>query len=529
MPESTSPFALACQGPIFDDRPLMRFLLRVGLTAVLVGSSVGCAVKDPLYCQTSADCQDLARPVCDVHGDFASSNHIADTCIPRPDNCPVEVCGCTPGAFLGCAAAVAQSCGPDGMSMATTSCDSGCSTAASGCECMPGDSVCAAGAVATCGANGVPSAPAACTLGCSAGGKRCTDVSATNGLNQALDASVARQDVVMSDGATFDTSTGSVVDGDGSARALPSLLVVQSGGLPIRAFVVKSMVLGNSTIRGTNGFAIVADGEIKVVGRVSVRAASLAPAAGASQVSGCIGTDAQAGTSQFGEYWFGAGGGGGALAGGAGGEAHVSGTGLPGGSATGTADIQPLAGGCRGGNLLHPDGSVATHGGAGGGAMQLVSRVSIQVVRDGTDIGILDVGALGGDGDAAGGGSGGAILLEAPVVVVDGGGVGLFANGGGGGGGACGLRGGDGLVTGQAATGATCGANTAGGDGGTGTSGATHGANGTCTSFCSLEDHLGGGGGAVGRVRINTLTGTFAATGGAAISASSSVGSLGTR
>jgi len=253
-------------------------------------------------------------------------------------------------------------------------------------------------------------------------------------------------------------------------------------------------------------------------------------APGASQVTGCVGTDVTAGLSaQTGEYWLGAGGGGGALAGGAGGEAHASGTGLAGGSAVGMADIVPLAGGCRGGTLLHNDGSIASRGGAGGGALQFVSRQAIRVVRDGTDIGILDVGGLGGGGNAAGGGSGGALLLEAPIVVVDGAGVGLFANGGAGAGGACGVKGNDAIVGAQPAVGVACGANTAGGDGGTGSTGPTAGANGTCGSICSIGYKLGGGGGAVGRVRVNTQSGAFAVSSGAAISASWSVGQIGTR
>ncbi|MCE9572251.1 MAG: hypothetical protein K8W52_03765 [Deltaproteobacteria bacterium] len=509
---------------------LVNVVDKLALLGSVLVACASCSVKDPLYCQSSADCDDPARPICDVKGEFASSDYIANTCIPRPDDCPPQVCGCSPGAFLNCTTAGAERCGADGMSAETQVCTDGCSTTAGGCLCAAGASVCADGAVSTCDASGVFGAPVACTLGCATDGARCVDIDASNGVNQALDAQVDRMDIVLSDGARFDTSSGAVVDGDGSAKAVSSVVVVQGSGPPIRAFVVRSIVLSNTTVTGANGFAIVADGEIKVIGQVSVRGTATAAAPGASQVTGCVGTGVTAGlSSQIGEYWQGAGGGGGALAGGAGGEAHASGIGPAGGSAVGMAEVVPLAGGCRGGNLLHNDGSVASRGGAGGGALQFVSRQAIRIVRDGTDIGILDVGGLGGGGNAAGGGSGGALLLEAPIVIVDGAGVGLFANGGAGAGGSCGVKGNDAIVGTQPAIGVACGANTAGGDGGTGGMAATAGANGTCGSFCNIGYKLGGGGGAVGRVRINTQTGTFAATNGGAISGSSSVGPIGTR
>jgi len=52
------------------------------IAAVLI--VVGCRVKDPLYCATNADCNDVAgRPYCDLTGQY-DENHIRNTCVPDP-------------------------------------------------------------------------------------------------------------------------------------------------------------------------------------------------------------------------------------------------------------------------------------------------------------------------------------------------------------------------------------------------------------------------------------------------------------
>lgn len=90
-----------------------------------------------------------------------------------------------------------------------------------------------------------------------------------------------------------------------------------------------------------------------------------------------------------------------------------------GGEAYGDATLVPLLGGSAGGSAEYGKG------GGGGGAIQIVAGTSIQINGNG----VIHVGGGGGD-NGGGGGSGGSILLEAPAVSVFGT---LAANGGGGG------------------------------------------------------------------------------------------------
>ncbi|MCE9572250.1 MAG: hypothetical protein K8W52_03760 [Deltaproteobacteria bacterium] len=505
--------------------------MQVVAAIALAISIPACSTKDPLYCQSSADCEDPALPICDVHGDFAESNHIANTCIARPDNCPVETCGCAPGTFLGCALDEAQTCGADGMSTVTQACAQGCSSEAGGCRCTTGDSVCAADAVSTCNASGVFDAPVACPLRC-ADDTRCTDISASNGLNAALDAAADRQAVTLGDGAVFDTSTGVVIDGNAASVVIPSVLVPQPNGAPpIRAFLAKSMILGNARAKGANAFAIVADGVIELHGVLDAGAAGSDPGPGANTALACAGTATMLTYDQSaGEWGDGAGGAGHSTAGGSGGPGAATGTGPAGGAAAGVPQAEPLVGGCEGGDVVFHTGAVGYNGGHGGGAVQLVSRVAIRLTRTGASAGAIDVGGSGGSNTGAGGGAGGTVLVESPEVLSDGAGTGFFANGGGGGG--CGLEGADGTASVDAAAGRSCNCGASGGDGGTGLLAPEPGERRTPAvppMVCPFLYKQGGGGGAAGRVRINTQTGTFAATNGGAISAASSVGTIGTR
>jgi hypothetical protein len=165
-----------------------------------------------------------------------------------------------------------------------------------------------------------------------------------------------------------------------------------------------------------------------------------------------------------------------------------------GGTAYGTPELVPLVGGSSGGSTYK------TGVGHGGGAVQIVSNVEIVI----GDSGIINMGGgKGPNGDGAG--SGGAILLEAPTVAVRG--V-LAANGGGAGEDGYGTAN-DALASDQPALGVQT-----GGDGGAGAK-----PNGSPGNQAAATQKLAGGGGGVGRIRINTgCGGTLTVTSSAVIS-----------
>ena len=173
------------------------------------------------------------------------------------------------------------------------------------------------------------------------------------------------------------------------------------------------------------------------------------------------------------------------------------------GKAYGSATLIPLLGGSAGG-----PGDLAP--GAGGGAIELVAGVSIDVGATGA---ISAGGGGGGNGDTihgtSGGGSGGALLLEAPIVTVEGT---VAANGGGGGGGSSANA----PVSNATpnATAAPGGAQGTTGVGGAGSAGATvaGGAGGAGDSVGGANAPGAGGGGA-GWIRVNTKSGAASLTG----------------
>mgnify|MGYP001424555033 FL=1 len=193
----------------------------------------------------------------------------------------------------------------------------------------------------------------------------------------------------------------------------------------------------------------------------------------------------------------GAGGGGHGGRGGAGAISNAGGAsgGVGGAGDTDTALVKLIGG--SGGGATPGAGS---HGGAGGGAVQIVSQTSILVQHG------IAAGGCGGrstGNGAGGGGAGGAILLEAPTVTVAEGGF-LLAGGGGGAGGSVDGKGNDAASDHEVALvgrGGLCGSKRCGGDGAHLAS--TAGGNGTVDG-----QQVGAGGGGVGRIRINTLTGS---------------------
>ncbi|HLK40803.1 MAG TPA: hypothetical protein VKU41_28815 [Polyangiaceae bacterium] len=153
-----------------------------------------------------------------------------------------------------------------------------------------------------------------------------------------------------------------------------------------------------------------------------------------------------------------------------------------GGRSYGSATLVPLIGGSAGGN--HGD---YNDGGEGGGAIQISAGTSITL----GSVGVLNVPGYGG----ANTGGGGGILLEAPQVTIDG--I-VAANGGG-----AGL--GTPNSSGAGQTGQPSAQPAAGGAATEGVGGAGTMINGTAGTYAN--GHAGSGGGAAGRIRINTTSG----------------------
>jgi hypothetical protein len=220
---------------------------------------------------------------------------------------------------------------------------------------------------------------------------------------------------------------------------------------------------------------------------------------GGTSAGGC----APGGNGTQGQLDTGGAGGGMATAGGAGGTSGGAAGGEPAdlGQCVGET-LVPLAGGGGGGK------SQGAAGGGGGGGLQITAYGTLRVSAGAV---VTAVGA-GGQGTqiianngGGGGGAGGAILLEGATVDV-GNGVISVAGGGGGGGRVIAADGQPGRADGQPATGGV-------GDGvgmtdGRGGDGAIDGAGGAGTSNAAgTLDGTGGGGGGVGRIRVNSVRG----------------------
>ena len=185
------------------------------------------------------------------------------------------------------------------------------------------------------------------------------------------------------------------------------------------------------------------------------------------------------------------GGGGGGYCGVGGKGASTLGAPVAGGMSYGNAAIIPLIGGSSGG------AGELRNAGSGGGAVQLVAGTKFTLGANGT-IAVNGGGGVFGGGatqPGSGGGSGGSILIEAPTASILGT---LVANGGAGGAKA---EGQDGMIDG---TQAVSGPEAGGSKGGAGNASANPNG-GDATWFTG--DNAPGGGGAGGRIRINTTTG----------------------
>jgi hypothetical protein len=330
-----------------------------GTLAVAVLAAMGCPTKEQNRCTSDSDCKDVAYPFCDVNGEFSASGGTKNVCTIVPPDCPVERCGCSPGA-TSCAGDTLTTCDPGGTSQSMT----------------------------------------ACVLGCATDGTHCLSFAPTNGLGPALVAAASEPSVQLPSGSHIDTDTGQITDG-GSLPIQVSSLVVTQGTTSIRVFIAKSMTIGDVSVSGSSALALVASDAITVSGGLLVRGAGTSAGPGSQDSGACVGAGGD----------YGGGGGGNATAGGDG--ATTTANSIPAAGGAVQAGFEPLVGGCRGGAQTS-NGSTVANGGGGGGAVELVAGSSITIS------GMIDVGA-GGGLSAAGGGSGGNIVLEAPHVMFSGG------------------------------------------------------------------------------------------------------------
>jgi hypothetical protein len=468
---------------------------------------VGCTTKSnpAKYCETGT-CIDPAFPFCDVTGAVGGE---AGTCIAVT---------CTPGAFTECRGDNEVRCNATGNNMEVVQCERGCDGAADGCRlCNPGETACTNGKVATCDASGAVVSTTSCQLGCFETEPRCREINPSNALGKYLDM-VPNAPNLDYEQLRFDTRTGEVTDQIANVTVdVPNFLVqAPNQGAPIRVFVANTVKLTRANadalfdsfeITGP-ALAIVAHGEITIVGILEAHAS-----AGAVTLPACSGGAGLIKTTC--NYSSSASGGGGFGTNGAKGGDIVNFS-LLGGTAgivSGNEKLVPLRGGCASGGVNDTVGNKFA-GSGGGGAVQLVSRTRIFVD------GIVSVVGQGGSGDRyqpdgfmlTGGGSGGALLLEAPVVEL-GPNAQLLAQGGNGAD-ACGVSGVDCTMAGAGARVGVA---------------ATPGVDTSCDAATGKPMATGGGGGGLGRIRINTASGSYTKANSAVEAAVTTAGTIETR
>ncbi|HEY0477220.1 MAG TPA: hypothetical protein VGD37_06830 [Kofleriaceae bacterium] len=347
----------------------------------------------------------------------------------------------------------------------------------------------------SCNRDGTAEVSEICAVGCAASELRCNDINPSNNLAQYLDMAADELDVDLGSNATINTTDGTIV-ADGNPVPVRTVTMAQTSAPSVRVFVARSLTAVNVTITGSHALAIVSNGDLKIDGAFAASAQGSSSGAGGFNDGTCTGSNGEVSNGAV----SGAGGGGFGLGGGRGGSAfsdNGSATGGAAGSPTGNPTLIPLRGGCDSGAFINAKGS-------GGGAIQLVSRTRIAVS-----------GTVAANGSSrVGGGSGGGILLEAPVVEVSGG---VVANGGAGGGGCLlPLSGEDGRLDAMPASAGIGCAGSGGVDGGNGGSGNAAARNGASINRVGTgfnNAYAGYGGGGVGRIRVNTVSGGLHVTG----------------
>lgn len=356
----------------------------------------------------------------------------------------------------------------------------------------------------SCNAQGTGEVQQSCGLRCNATSLSCEDkVAPSNGYASQLDMATGQTAISVTANTTvnrgnFNASAGTITIGSQSTKATliagangaPDVLVISVGSLTVASGATLSLGYPDnpgSTPPNHRPIAIMSAGDVSIVGTIQMYPD------GVTASDSCNGVTTSAAGAD--NDYPGGGGGGYGTAGAQGGNIFTVANGGAGGPAGGTVTLMPLRGGCRGGSSA----AFASAPGDGGGAIQITSATRIDVG------GKIGTPALGGQ-VSGGGGAGGGILLEAPIVTLAGG---LYANGGAGG---CGDYIDDYTSAGKlemAPATRTC-SSTTGGNGGYGTTAPTQGS--TVTNSTGSQYGTGGGG-AVGRIRINTLDMTISGGG----------------
>lgn len=278
-----------------------------------------------------------------------------------------------------------------------------------------------------------------------------------------------------------------------------------SGGqtLPPSRVVSGMLLFRADTLTVNNGVTVTFEGSRPVIFAVTGNATlngNIIARSGAGSASCGNGGDGNDSGGGAGGPESGGGGGGFGTAGGLGGSASGHSGAM--GASNGTADLIPLRGGCRGGNVTPSN----TAGGAGGGAFQLTVAGALTVNNRIGAPGRGGIGAPANENGGGGGGSGGAVLLEANVLTLSAA-ARITANGGGGGEGSRGNggdTGDDGHTADAVVAAGGAGGSNAGGDGANGAAGGTNAGNGSAGT--ANTDGAGGGGGGHGRIRFNVKT-----------------------
>lgn len=452
---------------------------RLFLAAVFV--VVGCnTVPNPRSC-IDGTCTSEEFPFCDVNGTFGE----------EPGTCIAVTC--EPNTFAQCRADIAVTCNATGNDYDLLDCPLGC-VEGIGCRaCEPNQTVCASGMVQACGPEGeIVSSETCSVLGCFESEPRCRNIDVSNNLSQFMDMIANPTDLDL-DGVEIDTFEKTVRrDGMIVAGVNSFTLPAPPNGSSIFVIVAKDVHLSNVRVKAENtgfqvadgpAFAIVAHGSIRVSGPVTV-----VPGVGAKTVVGCAGEiTSNVADPDVDPVYSGNGGGGFGTAGAKGGDVENRVLGGAGGGIVGTDSLIPLRGGCGGRR--------------GGGALQLSSNQQIEIDA------LIDIRGLTSDQFREGGGSGGALLIEAPRVKL-GANAKLLLLGGAG-------TAGDGrfdpapVLDGSPMQGLACANTYRCGRGGNGASAGVPATPGENTVNYGIA---GGGGGGLGRIRINTPDLTYAKT-----------------
>ncbi len=124
-------------------------------------------------------------------------------------------------------------------------------------DCEPNELTCDADRLIQCNDEGTAGTVTDCLLRCHDTDVRCNKLDPSNGLAAHLDDAEANgPNVQLGDGATFDTTTGEVKNGDGSVVEIPHVLLpAPDSGVEVRVFKVGSITFGDTQIRQCrNGF-----------------------------------------------------------------------------------------------------------------------------------------------------------------------------------------------------------------------------------------------------------------------------------